>query len=205
MSSLPYLLKRLRQLGFNQKIRTTVYKSMGLSHIAYSAPLLSSVNSTTKAEISNFHSRILRILNIKPEETAKHKVQNIHDFIDSTCCKLLKRIIAEPEHPLTAKLHRTTRRRSSIGYKPSKIIRKQFRTKISPHLTRRKRGPLHKQQHRDQHEKARRSKASQSHGSHNSNSLSQSEQQDHDWVHNMWHKIQERSSPSPAQTSKQGL
>ena len=66
-----------------------------------------------------FHNRILRILNIKPEEAAKHKVQDIHDLIDATCCKLLKRIIAEPEHPPTAKLHRTTRTRSSIGYKPS--------------------------------------------------------------------------------------
>ena len=119
MSSIPYLLKRLRQLGFSQKIRTTVYKSMGLSHIIYSAPLLTSVNSDTKDEISSFHNRILRILNIKPEEAAEHKIQDIHDLIDATCCKLLKRIIAEPEHPLTAKLHRTTRTRSSIGYKPS--------------------------------------------------------------------------------------
>ena len=45
--------------------------------------------------------------------------QDIHDIIDETCCKLLKRNIADPEHTLTTKLHFTTRTRSSIAYKPS--------------------------------------------------------------------------------------
>ena len=71
MSSVPYLLKRLRQLGFKQKIRTTVYKSMGLSHITYSAPLLASANSDTKAEMSSLNKRIL---NIKTEEAAEYKL-----------------------------------------------------------------------------------------------------------------------------------
>ena len=120
MSSVPYLLKRLRQFGFKQKIKTNVYKTMRLSHITYSAPLLASANSDTKAEMSSFHKRILRILNIKPEEAAEYKLLlNMHDVNDSTCCNLLKRIIAEPDHQLTSKLHRTTRTRSSIGYKPS--------------------------------------------------------------------------------------
>ena len=147
MSSIPYLLKRLRQLGFSQKIRTTVYKSMGLSHIIYSAPLLTSVNSDTKDEISSFHNRILRILNIKPEEAAEHKIQDIHDLIDATCCKLLKRIIAEPEHQLTAKLHRTTRTRSSIGYKPNVAKTKlyaKFRAEVPPLLTSRDSESVHK-------------------------------------------------------------
>ena len=114
--SLPYLLKRLRQIGFSQKIRTTVYKSLGLSHIMYSAALLASTTKITKAKISSFQNRMLRILNIKPEEALKHKFKDVHDLIDDTCCRLLKRIIAEPDHPLTAKLHRTTRSRSGIGF-----------------------------------------------------------------------------------------
>ena len=69
----------------------------------YSAPLLASTCKNTKAKILSFHSKIMRILNIKSQDAAKHKVQDVHNLIDDTCCTLLKRIKAEPDHPITVK------------------------------------------------------------------------------------------------------
>jgi hypothetical protein len=109
VKSLPYLLKRLKTLGFKEGILATVYRSHGLSHFNYSAPLLTACTSKTKSEIANFHKRALRIIDITPGQAKKqYNICEIDELIDAQCTKLLKRILADAEHPLTAKIPRVT-------------------------------------------------------------------------------------------------
>ena len=64
ISSLPYLLCTLKRDGFREEILVNVYRSYELSHITYSAPVLSSTIASVKEEMESFQLRCLRIINI---------------------------------------------------------------------------------------------------------------------------------------------
>jgi len=116
---LPFLLKRLKRLGYKQSILVAVYRSLGLSHFAYSAPLLTSVSIRARQEIESFQRRMYRIINITPDATLKLNLPDIPTVIDTTCRKLLERILSETSHPLTSKLRRTAKCRGSLNIKPA--------------------------------------------------------------------------------------
>jgi hypothetical protein len=105
ISSVPHLIKQLKRVGFREEILITVYRSLALSHINYSAPILTSVNKETTAQLETYQNRILRIIGITLEQAnEKYKLPSIATSIDTTCNNLLKRILAEETHPLTLKL-----------------------------------------------------------------------------------------------------
>ena len=119
-STIPYLIKRLKHLGFRQEIMVSVYRSHALSHFTYSAPLLTDLSSKTKAEIEHFQKRILRILNISQQDILdKFKIPKIDQFIDEACTKILKRITQDPAHPLTRKLASSNNRKGKLTCKAS--------------------------------------------------------------------------------------
>ena len=108
IASVPFLLKRLKQLGFNQRILVNVYRSYALSHFTYSAPLLTSVSSTAKDEMASFQRRMLRIIGINAATALlTYKLSTIDELIESVCVKMLKKIIADPTHPITINLPRS--------------------------------------------------------------------------------------------------
>ncbi len=111
IASIPYLLKRLKYLGFRKEILVTVYKSNALSHFVYSAPLLTSCNAKEKAEMASFQRRALKIINVDTA-TAKEKysIIEVSDFIDHHCTNILSRILKDPEHPLTLKTTKANER-----------------------------------------------------------------------------------------------
>ena len=112
--SLPYLLKKLKHIGFNKTILKNVFRSLGLSHFTYSAPILASISKSSKTEITSFQHRILRIIGIPVAE-----FEDINDIIDENNRILITRILAEPGHPLTRKLQLTRSARScNSGFKP---------------------------------------------------------------------------------------
>ena len=103
--SFPFLLRKLKKSGFRGPILANAYRSYALSHFTYSAPVLTSVSEKAKNEINNFHSRILKILKLTPEEAEnKYKITNIFVSIDTACLNLLIKILSETTHPLTMKL-----------------------------------------------------------------------------------------------------
>ena len=55
----PYLLRQLRQLGFREPILVNVYRSYVKSHLAYSAPALTSATSKLIEEMEVFQRRAL--------------------------------------------------------------------------------------------------------------------------------------------------
>ena len=106
-------LKKLKLLGFSRHILENVYRSLGLNHLTYSAPIISSVNKSTKAEISSFHRRILRIIDIRGNE-----FENIHEIMDENNRRFISRILSETDHTLTRKLQITRSTRSrNLGFK----------------------------------------------------------------------------------------
>ena len=81
--SLCFLLKKLRRLCFKESILKTIYKSLGLSHFIYSAPLLVSTSKSAKSEISSFHRKIERIIGTK-----SLMIHEIHLLMDNANRKL---------------------------------------------------------------------------------------------------------------------
>ena len=61
--------------------------------------------------MDSFQRRILRILHITPEEAkTKYNLTEISELIDKHCTLILKRILADESHPLTAKISRVNSR-----------------------------------------------------------------------------------------------
>lgn len=50
-SSTPYLIGRLKRCGFRIELLVNAYRSYGLSHFTYSAPLFTSTNAKAKDEM----------------------------------------------------------------------------------------------------------------------------------------------------------
>jgi hypothetical protein len=122
VSSAPYLIKRLKHLGFKKEILVNVYRSHVLSHFTYSAVLLTSVTHSAKEQMSSFQRRLFRIIGINAT-TAKEKygLVPIGQHVDQVCTNLLAKIIAQPSHPITLKLARcsdkSTRTNARFGFK----------------------------------------------------------------------------------------
>jgi hypothetical protein len=110
--TIPYLVKRLKYLGFKKDILLSVYDSYALSHFRYSAPLLAHCTPKVSDEIQSFQRRIMRIINISNEEAkSKYNIDSIDRVIETHCVKILQRILADPQHPITSKIPRVENRR----------------------------------------------------------------------------------------------
>ena len=108
----PYLVKRLKYLGFKKEILLSVYNSYALSHFRYSAPLLAYCSPKVSDEIHSFQRRIMRIINITSEEAnSKHNIDSIDCVIETHCVKILQRILADQHHPITSKIPRVEYRK----------------------------------------------------------------------------------------------
>ena len=122
-SSVPFLIKRLKQQGWPESILITIYRSHALSHFIYSAPTLSSASLGAKHEMDLFQKRILRIINISSSRAeTKYRVGTISSIIDDTCTKKLLKILSDPTHSITSKLTQNKRATN---------INRRYRTNIA--------------------------------------------------------------------------
>ena len=122
-SSVPFLIKRLKQQGWPESILITIYRSHALSHFIYSAPTLTSTNLGAKHEMDRFQKRILRIINISSSQAeTKYQVGTISSLIDETCTKKLLKILSDPTHSITCKLTQNKRATN---------INRRYRTNIA--------------------------------------------------------------------------
>ena len=88
---------------FHYIFHLTVYSSYALSHFIYA--LLSNRCPKIRQEIQSFKNRMLRIINISSEEAlAKYKVKSIDELLEEHSVRILKRILANYIHPITAKI-----------------------------------------------------------------------------------------------------
>jgi hypothetical protein len=110
ISSLPYLIKQLKRIGFKLEILINIYRTHGLSHFIYSAPMLSSCSDHAKLEMENFQRRILKIVNLDPEiASSKFDIKTISKLIDKTNVNILANMLKDSKHPITAKLTKNNR------------------------------------------------------------------------------------------------
>ena len=120
ISTLPYLLRKMRIHGWSKPMLLSAYRAYGLRHFAYSAPLLMSCSEGEKEEMAKFQRRILRIIGVTQDEAAlEHKLPPITKCIDNYCRQVLgvTRIINDPAHPITCSLpKRTTTTRSDFEF-----------------------------------------------------------------------------------------
>ncbi len=84
----------------------TVFNSHALSHIRYSAKLLTNSSNCIKKEMDNNYKRMLRIIGLSRYDAyAKYNIRDPLTLIDEHCSKLMKRVLKNMEHPLYKKLH----------------------------------------------------------------------------------------------------
>lgn len=111
IKSVPYLLKRLKQLGHTQPNLLQVYRSYAISHLIYSAPILTSCSAAAKREIQHFHKNALHIIGIDVTNSSSFNIIfDIEELLDRICINILKKILADSCHPITSKLTHTNSR-----------------------------------------------------------------------------------------------
>ena len=115
------LLKRLKFLGFREELLITAYRSYAISHISYSATVLTSASLSAKLEMKAFQNRCLNIIGINTcDAKEKCNITAIEKHINTTCIKMLKKMLGNLEHPIAVKL--TTTRRTMSTF----LFQKQF-------------------------------------------------------------------------------
>ena len=77
--TLPFLLKRLRTLGWSKSMLANAYRSYDLSHFDYSAVVLMSCTASDKLEMSRFHKRCLDTISIETTTAHMYNIPSIHD------------------------------------------------------------------------------------------------------------------------------
>jgi hypothetical protein len=121
-NSVKFLIRRLKRMGFGTGILVNVYRSLVLSHFQYSAPVLGSTSAAAKNEMAKQQASFLDIIGISSEHAAeRYHIQPISSFIDSTCVNILKRIVANREHPITEQIRRPTSEMKSSHAFPYRI------------------------------------------------------------------------------------
>jgi hypothetical protein len=116
ISRLPFLLKQLKRTGFNQKIVTSAYISLGLSLLTYSSAALSSAQKQIKNEIESVHTRCLRIIGIEEIKTSSSLIRDINLHIEESSFKQISKILNDPDHPLSIYLSRSARYKTRAGF-----------------------------------------------------------------------------------------
>ena len=123
LSSNIFLFKQMKRLGFKIDQIVTSYKSINLSLIDYSAPLLISSPISVTNPIKQSQKRFLRIINCNPDEAKqKFNLLPIDQYIEERCKCILERLLKNKTHPTTLKLQnnnnqKTINTRSKFQFK----------------------------------------------------------------------------------------
>ena len=101
-----YLIKTMKNLGFQKSILINIYKSLILNQIVSNATVLCSANKSVTDEIQHIQDKVLRIIDIKKEEEVKFKIVPTTDVINKHCKSTMIKILNNPDHNITKGLKR---------------------------------------------------------------------------------------------------
>ncbi len=109
LAAVPFVLKELKLTGFTTSQLVNFYRAYALAHFDYSAVILTSCTETVKKEMASYQSNALNIIGIsQTTASTRYRIKPILQRIDDTCTRILKRIIADPTHPITSELRVST-------------------------------------------------------------------------------------------------
>ena len=130
----PYVVKALKRHGFRKEVLVNVYRSIALSHVVYSAPLLLSASAKTQTEMSSYEKRMLKIIGTSSEEAlTKYSLKSMEETINNTSLNILKRILGDDKHPLTSRLERYKGVTRLAGtFKPPKARTAAYKNSLIP-------------------------------------------------------------------------
>jgi hypothetical protein len=101
-----YLIKTMKNLGFQKSILINIYKSLILSQIVSNATILCSANKSVTDEIQHIQEKVLKIIDIKKEDEVKFKIVPTSDVINKQCKSTMIKILNNPDHNITKGLKR---------------------------------------------------------------------------------------------------
>jgi hypothetical protein len=94
-----YLLKQLKSIGLAEPILINVFKSLVLSHLRYSSTLLVACTARTSSAMQVLQNSLLRTIGIHTsdlEAMAKYGIQDVSNFIMSSCIAQVSRLLIHP-------------------------------------------------------------------------------------------------------------
>ena len=103
-----YLLKTMRQIGFNKKVLAGVYKSLISSQIASNATILCSTSEQAKKEMQSMQKRALRAMNINENQCKKLSIVPTEDLISKRCTEQMQQLLNNSDHSITKALRKRT-------------------------------------------------------------------------------------------------
>ena len=127
VSPVEFLLKQLKLNGWSTPMLISAYRAYCLRHFTYSAAMLTSVSATAMSEINAFNSRLWRIMGIDNQTAGFHKLLPITEFIDNACERTLRRILADPNHPITSCQPRNLRPNARFPFQTRKTKKATYR------------------------------------------------------------------------------
>ena len=117
ISSVPFLIKQLKQSGLKANILVNTYRSLVLSHLSYSATVLATTTDAIKHEMTVFQNRILRIIGIsKATALTEHNILEVTQFLEMNSTAQVRKLL-EKSTPLAASLATTAVRRINHAFK----------------------------------------------------------------------------------------
>ena len=83
----------------------TIYKSLAISHFRYRATVLVTAIGSIKRQMSVFHNRILRIINIsKAKALAAYGISDIASFLESSSSNQVRKLLTDSTSPVARSL-----------------------------------------------------------------------------------------------------
>ena len=123
-----HLLKQLKSCGLHQSILASVFKSLVLSHLRYSSTMLVACPAGIKSDMQVLQNTMLRIIGItRAEAKSKYGIQDVSDFIMSSCLDQVSRILRSSSHALTAGLLSTRKTHSTFPFTIPLPRKEQFK------------------------------------------------------------------------------
>ncbi len=111
-----YLLKQLKKIGLDRKILVSVYNSLVLSKLRYSAVVLDSCTKQPKSEMQHLQNRMTRVIGLDSNSALnQHLIWPVSQFIEQTGIEQVTRILDSPTDALASSLranHRTNHNRT---------------------------------------------------------------------------------------------
>jgi len=132
ISGVPCILRKLRHQGFREEILINIYRCIGLSHLNYSAPILSAADKSVQREMEAFQHRALRSIGISPERAAStYSIVSAVEQVEKHSCRIIEKILSDPNHAITTRLTQTLRRtgRNPI-FKPNKARTEGYKMSV---------------------------------------------------------------------------
>ena len=146
-SSVPFLIKQLKKLGFKKEILVTVFKSLFISHLDYNSPILISASCEIKAHINSVQNRIVKIAGITKKEALElFNIQDPIERIETMSLRKVSKLLADPYNAISKKYKNVDRSNSLFSFKTKKARTKIYNDSVVQKCIRTLRDDFEKQE-----------------------------------------------------------